>query len=212
MRAHPPWPLPRHSDACVVCSDRFQPSLQLGLGYLCNDSGTITLFNWIKACTQFLLCFQQAFALGCYSMCHVDHPKFLQWLPLWCNSKVSRITSVCDVLVVVLSATTLPSLSVLNSAVTDVTHNWYSCDPGHSSSRCWAFQTYSTHSNGGESKLSSCMHNRYPSVREDTHSIHLLPERVHDVWPLAGQLQLLNTNKTVRITHNINISPVSCKQ
>ena len=32
-----------------------------------------------------------------------------------------------------------------------------------------------------------------------------LPEREHDVWPLAGQLQLLNTNKTVRITHDIDV-------
>ena len=49
------------------------------------------------------------------------------------------------------------------------------------------------------------MHNRYAPVREDTHAINLLPEREHDVWPLAGQLQLLNTNKTVRITHDIDV-------
>ena len=37
--------------------------------------------------------------------------------------------------------------------------------------------------------------------------MHVLPVREHDVCPLAGvQLQLLNTNKTVKVTHDIDIS------
>ena len=34
----------------------------------------------------------------------------------------------------------------------------------------------------------------------------LIPEREHDVSPLAGvQLQLLSTNKRFKVTHNTNI-------
>ena len=39
------------------------------------------------------------------------------------------------------------------------TLRWYCCAPGHSSSRCWTIHTLSTHSNSGEWKLSSYIHN-----------------------------------------------------